>query len=329
MPWDGTELWVSDISAKGGVLRIRAIAGGEKESIYQPSWSPGGVLSFVSDRSGWWNLYRWQDGSVNAIHPMEAEFGLPQWVFCGTTYGFASDEQIIIAYKQKDQSFLASCHLNSGKFEPIEAPFTDIWGLKADPDRVFFLAGSPTQPMSIVQLDLRTGTFETIRKSTDVDIDPGYLSFPQSIEFPTENNQTAYAYYYPPQNKDFTAVPGKKPPLLVMSHGGPTSSTSTILDLEVQYWTSRGIAVVDVNYSGSTGYGRAYRERLNGQWGVVDMQDCANAARYLVLGGVDPNRLAITGGAQAVHNFMRVDLPGYFQRWGKPLRHRRPRDIRS
>lgn len=298
MPWDGTELWVTELSDKGSLVGSNIIAGGEKESIFQPTWSTKGSLTFVSDRSGWWNLYHWKERSIDAIKPMEAEFGLPQWLFGGSTYGFSSEDRIICAYKQEGQSFLSMCDLFSNEFEQIDTPFTDIWGLKVSQNLVYFMAGSPTEPMTIVCLDLNTGDFEAIRKSTNVNMDPGYLSIPQPIEFPTDNTQTAHAYFYPPKNKDYVALPGEKPPLLVMSHGGPTGSTSTILDLEVQYWTSRGIAVVDVNYGGSTGYGRAYRERLNGQWGVVDMQDCANAARYLVeRGEVDANRLAITGGS--------------------------------
>jgi len=166
------------------------------------------------------------------------------------------------------------------------------------PGRVLFTGSSATEPASIVLLDLESGQAHALRRSSDVDLDAGYISMPVVIEFPTENGLTAYANYYPPQNKDFTAPAGERPPLLVLSHGGPTSAAPAVFNLNIQYWTSRGFAVVDVNYGGSTGYGRAYRERLNGNWGVVDMDDCVNAARYLAAQGkADGERLAIRGGS--------------------------------
>ncbi|HIC96727.1 TPA: S9 family peptidase, partial [Candidatus Bipolaricaulota bacterium] len=186
----------------------------------------------------------------------------------------------------------------TGALEPIETPYTELSFVRAMPGRVVFLGGSPTEPASIVQLDLATGQLEVLRRSSEVAIDPGYLSSPQAIEFPTEGGVTAHAFFYPPRNRDYVAPPDERPPLLVISHGGPTSATSSTLNLMIQYWTSRGIAVLDVNYGGSTGYGRAYRRRLEGQWGVVDVDDCVNGARYLVeRGEVDGDRLIIRGGS--------------------------------
>jgi dipeptidyl aminopeptidase/acylaminoacyl peptidase len=298
MPWDGTELWVGELQPDGSLEHTRCVAGGVGESIFQPEWSPDGTLYFVSDRTGWWNLYRVRDGQVEPLAEMEAEFGLPQWLFGWSTYAFELAQRIVCAYAQQGTWHLASLDTETRKLEPIETPYTAISGVHAAPGRAIFHAGSPTEPPSIVQLDLATGQIEVLRRSGKIETDPGYLSQPQAVGFPTENGLTAHAFFYPPQNRDYAAPPDELPPLLVMSHGGPTGSTSNTLKLAVQYWTSRGIAVLDVNYGGSTGYGRAYRQRLAGQWGVVDVDDCVNGARYLAQSGkVDGERLIIRGGS--------------------------------
>ncbi|MFQ6058133.1 MAG: S9 family peptidase [Anaerolineae bacterium] len=298
MPWDGTELWVGELKGDGSLGRTERVAGGVDESIFQPEWSSDGVLYFVSDRTGWWNLYRWREGAVEPVVEIEAEFGRPQWVFGMSTYAFESASRIICAYTEQGTWHLTSLDTATRELEPIETPYSDISYVRAAPGRVVFLGGSPTEPASIVELDLATRRFEVLRRSSQITIEPGYLSLPQAIEFPTEHGLTAYALFYPPRNRDYVAPPGERPPLLVISHGGPTGSTSSTLNLMIQYWTSRGIAVLDVNYGGSTGYGRAYRRRLEGQWGVVDVDDCVNGARYLVeRGEVDGNRLIIRGGS--------------------------------
>lgn len=298
MPWDGTELWVGAVNDDGTLSETELVAGGVTESIFQPEWSPDGVLHFVSDRSGWWNLYRRRDGETELLCGMEAEFGAPQWVFRMSTYGFESEDRIICAYNERGDWRLASLDTKSLRLEPIEVPYTEIFGIKVSPGRAVFRAGSPTEPFSIARLDLATRKLDVLRRSTNIEVDKDYLSAPRAIEFPTENNLTAHAFFYAPKNRDYIAPSGDKPPLLVISHGGPTGTASTTLSLSIQYWTSRGIAVLDVNYGGSTGYGRAYRERLNGQWGIVDVDDCVNGARYLVeRGEVDEERLVIRGGS--------------------------------
>lgn len=298
MPWDGTELWLAEVNADGSLSKQRVIAGGLKEAIFQPQWSPDGTLYFVSDRSGWWNLYRWHGGQTDAICPMEAEFGLPHWVFGMATYAFASAEQIVCAYLKNGFAHLALLNTRNGQLENIATPYSRIDSVRANQQRAVFLAGSPTEATAIVSFDLATRQFTTLQQANKLTLDPGYLSAPQAIEFPTTNGLTAHAFFYPPKNKDFAAPADERPPLLVMSHGGPTAMASPTLDLETQFWTSRGIAVLDVNYGGSTGFGRAYRERLNGNWGVVDVDDCVNGARYLAEQNlVDGERLAITGGS--------------------------------
>jgi dipeptidyl aminopeptidase/acylaminoacyl peptidase len=294
MPWDGTTLW----GCEG--LPGEKIAGGPEESIIQPEWSPDGTLYFVSDRTGWWNLYRRREGRIEPLHEKEAEFGVPQWVFGMSTYAFVSPTRIVCAYVERGSSRLAILDPESGALEPIETPYSDIASVRASgaAGRVVFRGGSPTEPASIVRLDVATGEHEVLRRSSDLEIDRGYVSTPRPVKFPTEDGRTAHAFFYPPENRDHVGPAGERPPLLVMSHGGPTAATTTTLNLEVQYWTSRGIAVLDVNYGGSTGYGREYRRRLDGAWGVVDVDDCVNGARYVAGRGLaDGDRLMITGGS--------------------------------
>ncbi|PSB04334.1 S9 family peptidase [Merismopedia glauca] len=299
LPWDGTQLWIAKIDPDGSLGEPQLVAGGVDESIFQPQWSPDGVLYFVSDKSGWWNLYRFNaTGEIEPLYPMEAEFGLPQWVFGMSTYGFASGNRIICSYTQQGAWNLASLDLTSKQLQRIEVPYTDISGIKVSGNSVAFGGASPSQLTSLVSLDIQTGNISILQKSSQIDLHPGYISVPEAIAFPTENNLTAYAFYYPPTNKDYTAPAGEKPPLLVKSHGGPTAATSSRLSLTIQYWTSRGFAFLDVNYGGSTGYGREYHQRLDGKWGIVDVDDCTNGAKYLASQDkVDPNRLAIAGGS--------------------------------
>lgn len=299
MPWDGCELWVGEFDEEGALGSSSKIAGGPEESIFQPEWSPAGVLYFVSDRSNWWNIYRLAEGGEHEpVCEMEAEFGVPQWLFAMSTYSFASESQIVCTFNQKGRWNLATLDTESKKLEVIETPYHDISYVRADENRVVFRGGSPTARVAIISLDLRTRQFEVLRRASEVTVDEGYLSTPRAVEFPTENGLTAHAFFYPPRNRDFRAPEGERPPLLVSCHGGPTAATRTTLRLEIQYWTSRGIAVLDVNYGGSTGYGREYRQRLNGNWGVVDVDDCVNGARHMAESGeADAERCVITGGS--------------------------------
>jgi dipeptidyl aminopeptidase/acylaminoacyl peptidase len=299
MPWDGTELWTAKVQDDGTLATPEKIAGSREEAIFQPEWSPDGTLIFVSDRTGWWNFYRWNPSTqtVEALCEKSAEFGLPLWVFGMSTYGFANDK-IICTYTENGISKFASLDLNSLELSHIECPYTSIAGIQVCSDHAVFVGGSSTEPTAIVKYDLNTKQFEVLRRASELRIDSGYLSIPEATEFPTENNLTAHALYYAPKNKDFQAPEGELPPMLVKSHGGPTASTSASFNLGIQYWTSRGFAVLDVNYGGSTGYGRAYRERLKGTWGIVDVDDCANGAKYLAeQGKVDSDRLVIAGGS--------------------------------
>jgi len=299
MPWDGTELWEAEILPDGTLGTPIQVAGGETESIFQPSWSPDGILHFVSDRTGWWNLYRWnRAGMVEPLCPKDAEFGLPLWVFGMSTYGFESAESLICSYSENGLSHLARLNLETLELQEIPTPYSSIGGVQVGNGFVVFGGGSPTAPGAIARLNLATGTCDELRRSSELTIDPAYISVPEPIEFPTENGLTAYGFFYPPQNGDFAAPEGELPPLLVKSHGGPTAATSAIFSPSIQYWTSRGIAVLDVNYGGSTGYGRDYRDRLKNNWGIVDVDDCVNGALYLAKRQrVDGDRLCIDGGS--------------------------------
>ena len=299
MPWDGTELWVGTLDSSGRASSAQMVAGGPSESIFQPEWSPDGRLYFISDCSGWWNLYRWDGQAVDPVVEIEAEMGLPQWLFGWSTYDFESAERVVCAYFSAQGWRLARVDLDTKRLDEIETPYSDISEVRVGGGRVVFRAGSPTAPSSIVELDLASGKIEVLRRSAEVpdDLRP-YISSPQAVEFPTEGGLSAHAHFYPPKNPDFKAPAGEKAPLLVTCHGGPTTYSADTLDLRVQYWTSRGIGFLDVNYGGSTGFGRAYRERLADNWGVVDLDDCANGANFIAgRGDADPKRLIIRGGS--------------------------------
>ena len=298
MPWDGTELWLAELQPDGSLGKAELVAGGEDESIFQPEWSPDNRLYFISDRLGWWNLYRRTGKVVELVLGRDLEFGVPQWLFGMSTYAFESDSTIICAYTEAGRWQLGAIDTDTRRLLEIETPFTEISFLKAVPGKAVFMASSPSSSPAVVRLDLLSETITEVRRSSEIDLDTAYLTEPEPVEFPTAKGLTAYANYYPPKNKDYISPSGEKPPLLVIIHGGPTASASTSLSLSTQYWTSRGLAVLDVNYGGSTGYGREYRQRLNGQWGVVDVEDCLAGARYMVgLGLADENRLAIRGGS--------------------------------
>ncbi len=299
MPWDASELWLAELDAAGTIGAPHRLAGGRGESIFQPSWSPDGLLHFSSDRSGWWNLYRWRDGQAEPLlPPTEAEFGAPQWVFGMSTYGFADAANIICTLARGGRWHLCRLDVAARRLLPLAVPWTEISSLRVAPELAVMCAGSPLEMTAVVRLDLRSGTHVTLCRSGEIDVEPGYLSVPRPMEFATGGGKTAHALFYAPRNRDFVAPAGERPPLLVKCHGGPTASASMALDLRIQYWTSRGIAVLDVNYGGSSGYGREYRLRLEGQWGVVDVDDCVNAALAVTAAGDgDAGRLMISGGS--------------------------------
>ena len=300
MPWDGTRLLVADVNSDGQLGEPRTVAGGPDESVLQPLWSPDGDLYFVSDRNGWWNLHRWRGGTVQPVLEMEAEFARPQWVFSSASYGFLDDGRIACSYVGRGVWNIGIIDSETGRLTRQDLPYSEMGRgeLQSSGQRVVFTAGGPNRPMTLLSLDVASGTLEALQQAHDVEVDTAYLSVPEAVEFETTGGRTAHAFYYPPRNPDFVAPESERPPLLVKSHGGPTAAAQIALDLSIQYWTSRGFGVVDVNYGGSTGYGTEYRRRLNGTWGITDVDDCVNAARFLSeRGDADPERLAIDGGS--------------------------------
>jgi dipeptidyl aminopeptidase/acylaminoacyl peptidase len=308
MPWDGTELWVAALTEDGALMMPRKVAGGERESIFQPTWSPDGVLYFVSDRTNWWNLYRWSGQDIEPVVQLPAELGTTSWLFGMTTYAFDSGRRIVCQVRSNGLARLATVDPHDGRLQYLDTAYTSLapW-IKAHAGKAFTIAGSPMQMPALITADLNSGRVDVIRRSGDVVVAPTYLSTPETIEFPTEGGLTAHAFFYPPVNPDYEAPSGEVPPLIVYVHGGPTGAVSNALDLGDQFWTSRGFGYLVVNYGGSAGYGRDYRQRLNGQWGVVDVNDSVNGARYLVDRGLaDGNRVAITGGSAGGYTVLRA-----------------------
>jgi dipeptidyl aminopeptidase/acylaminoacyl peptidase len=306
MPWDGTELWLAPLQDSG---EERLLAGGPEESIFQPEWGPDGSLHFVSDRDGWWNLYRarepgaelsGEEGTLVQLTEQEADFAHPQWLFGGATYAFLESGAIVCVRCAGGEERLFLLPPEGWEPGDLELPYTSFGfpALSARGESVAFAAASPESETAILLHDVARGESEVVRTSSEDPVDPAYVSRPQPVEFPSGDGETAYGFYYPPANPEFEAPPGEAPPLIVESHGGPTSHATPALSREFLYWTSRGIGVVDVNYRGSSGYGRAYRNELRGEWGVVDTEDCVNAARHLAeRGEADGERLAIRGGS--------------------------------
>lgn len=296
MPWDGSEVWVGDF-VKGKVVNQRKIAGGPQISIFQPRWSKDGVLHYVSDETGWWNIYRETSTGSENLCPMEAEFGWPQWVFGLSMWDFVGDEILCIFY-QKGLGHMGFLDPATKKLRVSDLDGNDFSQIHVGDGFAVCLQGSLTQSRSITYLDLQTMQTRLIASDEIPEISSRFYSLAELIEFPSAGGRKAYGFYYPPQSKDYRGPDGERPPLIVKSHGGPTASVSCSFDLKIQYWTSRGFAVLDVNYGGSSGYGRAYRELLKSNWGIVDVEDCEHGALYLVQKRkVDAEKLAITGGS--------------------------------
>ena len=300
MPWDGTELWIADLTDDGSLQNSYKIPAGPSDSILEPTWSPNGVLHFVSDRTGWWNLYKFQSGRIVPIYPIDAEFTRPPWSLGMSTYGYLSSDVLITAYNQKGVWKLGKLDILGNTFEDYIIPYTEFGrgDVRIKTDLVLFQAASPTEPMSILSMNPTGDDLKKIRSSQSIQVDSACISIPETITYETSDGFPTHAFVYHPTNPLYTGLPGEKPPLLVKSHGGPTGATSIALDLSVQFWTSRGFVVLDVNYGGSTGYGRAYRERLRSNWGIRDVNDCGEGANFLAKTGVvDGNRMAIQGGS--------------------------------
>jgi dipeptidyl aminopeptidase/acylaminoacyl peptidase len=300
MPWDATTLVVRDLVTGEDTV----VAGGRGESVSEPCWQPDGSLWFLSDRTDWWNLYRWvPDADIEPVVRVDAEIGVPGWSLGGARYTVLGDGRIVFARRRDGRDGLATRAVD-GTLGDLDLPFSAVSTVRgAGPDAVVVVAGTPTAEPGVYRVDLAGDPAVTaLRPPRDLGVDPAYLATPEHISFPSVDGEwaprTAHALFYPPANPAHRAPDGTLPPLLVVIHGGPTSQAVPALSVGVQYWTTRGFAVVDVNYGGSSGYGRPYREQLRGAWGVVDVADCLAAARWLAeRGQVDRDRLCIRGGS--------------------------------
>jgi dipeptidyl aminopeptidase/acylaminoacyl peptidase len=300
MPFEGTDLCVGDLAADGSCTKARRVAGSATESVFQPEWGPDGGLYFVSDRSGWSNLYVERDGEVTALTDEEAELGYPQWVFDLSRYAFLDDGRIACVFTRDAVDGLELFDPAGGRLTRVDLPYTAFHSpsLQSRGTKLYFPATSPTEPAAIVELDTESGERRVLRLSGELPVDESYISIPTAVSFPDADGLTSHGFYYPPKSPDFTGPEEDLPPLIVYVHGGPTAHVPPILQLSVQFFTTRGLGVVDLNYGGSTGYGREYRDRLRGRWGEVDVEDSAAVVRYLAKrGDIDPGRVEITGGS--------------------------------
>ena len=298
MPWDGTRLHEGRLDENGRITDSRVLAGSNRESVVQPKWSPDGDLYFISDRTGWWNIYCWKDGKAVSVTGKEAEFTVPRWQFGISSYDFPSRSELVVSYTQEGRWYLGEVNREGGKINEYRINDTQISSVKAKGNEVWFIGGGPKTPRGIRKYDRAGGSAETFKLSTSLEVSDGFLSVPDKINFKSGDGDKVHGFYYEPRNENYRGPDSEKPPLIVISHGGPTSSTSDDLSPEIQFWTSRGFAVLDVNYRGSTGFGRDYRESLKGNWGVVDVKDCSSGALYLTEEGeVDGGKLIIRGGS--------------------------------
>ena len=299
MPWDGTELRVGELGPAGTVTSVATVLGGPDESVLQPEWADADTLYAVSDRSGWWNLYRLPagGGEPEPLCPRAEEFGHPLWQLGMTTYAVLADGRLVVRHGT-DTLALGVLDPATGELTDLDLPYTLFGSVDVDGDTVLTTAASPVEPPEVVAVDLPTGAVTVLRRSMAEPPDPAYLPQPRSIVVAGPGERDVHAHVYPPSSPDAVAPDGELPPYVVFVHGGPTSHSPAILDLEKAYFTSRGIGVIDVNYGGSTGYGRAYRERLRREWGIVDVEDCVAAVQALVRDGLaDGERLGIRGGS--------------------------------
>jgi dipeptidyl aminopeptidase/acylaminoacyl peptidase len=297
MPWEGCELSVAELRGDGSLAEPVHVAGGEHEAIFQPAWSPQGELTFVSDRSGFANLYRQgADGHIACLCEMAADFAAPLWTFGLSTYAWLDDEHLLCLYQRSGFWHLGTLDAATGRLDPVATPLTELGPVCASGGRAVLAGGSAGQAMALYGFDRKRRTLRPVHRPAPSPLAAAAVARPRTYDFPTANGQSAHGLLYLPRHPGYRGLPAERPPLLVTCHGGPTAAASTALNLGIQFWTSRGFAVLDVNYRGSTGYGRAYRKLLDGQWGIADVEDCAGGARALAEAGlVDGGRMAIRG----------------------------------
>ncbi len=297
MPWDATRLMTADLTAGGDLRNPRCVAGASgDEAVLQPEFLPDGRLLYLGDRTGYWNL--WAEGGGEPLHGRRNDCGGPLWQLGSRWWAPIDSERCLLTWSEAGFDRLGLFSIADGRLEPIDLPFAELGELQARGETAFFRASAVDRPGVIASLDLETRSLAILREAGPIEVASEWLARPRPISFESEGGRTAHAFHYPPTNPDCSGPAGEKPPLIVRSHGGPTGAASPGLRLGYQFWTSRGFAIVDVDYAGSAGYGRAYRRSLEGQWGIRDVEDCIAAARHLVAAGLaDPRRLIISGGS--------------------------------
>jgi dipeptidyl aminopeptidase/acylaminoacyl peptidase len=305
MPWDSTVIMVGTFDG-GGIVEQRVVAGGTGESVVQPRWLAPGQLIFVSDRTDWWNLYLWADGHVQTLCPVNAEFCPPQWVLGQSPYAVLDEDHLICTVVRDGGSELNRLQLSTGELSVITEPGTDAYTIAVSTGHIATVLSFRDRPSALSILDLGSGAWSAVRPSSEMIMDAASVAVAEAVSWSSDQGEV-HGWFYPPRNGDFTAPTGTRPPLITLSHGGPTASAQPGFTLAYQFWTSRGYAILDVNYGGSTGYGRAYRERLRDRWGIVDVADCAAGAQAVGERGLaDPNRLAIKGGSAGGYTTLRA-----------------------
>jgi dipeptidyl aminopeptidase/acylaminoacyl peptidase len=303
MPWDGSELCLADVDGDGGLGAPIRVAGGPAESVSQPRWAPDGRLVFLSDRTGWWNLYACD--VTNGGHEAEPlwradhDFADPSWTFNMSSYGISPDGQLLCRWLDQGYALVGSLDLDSGERADIDLRITANRSLVVGQESALLVVGYADRPSALVRIDLTAPTeFEVLRTSSSTAMPSGLVSVAEPMAWEAPDGDDVYGFYHPPVNAAYRGPEGELPPLIVMSHGGPTGMSSPVFDPQVQFWTTRGFGVLTVNYRGSSGYGRAYRDALKGRWGVVDVDDCTSGAEAMASQGLaDRQRLAIRGGS--------------------------------
>jgi dipeptidyl aminopeptidase/acylaminoacyl peptidase len=300
MPWDSTNLWLAALNDKGELEDTMLVAGADDESVIQARWAKDGTLYFISDRNNWWNIYGYKNASVQTICPLEAEFGKPMWVLGQHSYDISENGDIVAAYSKDGQWYIGRIAAqNFGRPEALQillGPYPDIKKLFLSGDKLTFIAGQAESEDLIIQYDLSTSSSNTLVGLKENKGFSGYISKAEKLSFKTADGSELNGFYYAPRNKDYGQSPSAPPPLIIKTHGGPTSCASSALDLSIQFWSSRGFAVFDINYRGSTGFGRSNRQKLYGNWGVADVEDCVFATDFLIeTGRAHPKQLIIRG----------------------------------
>lgn len=307
MPWDSTLLHVANFTDNGELGNAFQVAGGTNESIFQPEWMSADQLIFVSDRNGFWNLYQFDGSKTSVIVEDQAEYGLPLWVLDMRSYVTSGNNQVIAVRKSIEDTSLVAIDCMYGTVDLINRDYCSYSSLTRYQKDFVFIGGSTSRLTSIVRLNCGSGETDHLVEPGTRPLSSGCISEAEQISFYNQRDQVVYANFYPPTNDEYTAPESERPPLLVLSHGGPTSYSNASFRFHVQYFTSRGWAVLDVNYGGSTGFGREYRNRLLNNWGIVDVEDCEAGVRHLVdLGKVDSNRVAIRGGSAGGYTTLRA-----------------------